>query len=201
MRRYLGGLRRAYRSLGREWWILDLTTDLEIPCFAAVTRKTDGPEEILLGLGAHLDPEVAVKRAVTEMNQVVVLATKGDSPFQPDDRWGRWMREASLLRHSYLAPASAPPRRLRSVPRPDRSDLRDDLEWTFGRLRDRGLEVLVSDQTRPDVGVSVAKVVAPGLRSFRARFGPGRLYGVPVELGWLDRPTPEADLNPVTFFL
>lgn len=198
---YFGKLRHAYRTLGREWWILDLTTDLAIPCFAAVTRKTEGPEEILLGLGAHLDPEIAVKRAVTEMNQVVVLATGRNSPFQRDDRWARWLREASVDRHPYLAPSPSPSRELRSMPRPDRSDLRDDVEWACRHLGERGLEVLVSDQTRPDVGVSVARVVVPGLRSFRSRFGPGRLYEVPVSLGWLARPTPEPELNPVGFFL
>jgi ribosomal protein S12 methylthiotransferase accessory factor len=29
------------------------------------------------------------------------------------------------------------------------------------------------------------------------RFAPGRLYDVPVQLGWLRRPLRRADLNPV----
>jgi ribosomal protein S12 methylthiotransferase accessory factor len=59
----------------------------------------------------------------------------------------------------------------------------------------------VLDQTRPDLGVPVVKVIVPGLRHFWARFGPGRLYDVPVELGWLDAPTAEADLNPTAVFV
>jgi ribosomal protein S12 methylthiotransferase accessory factor len=34
------------------------------------------------------------------------------------------------------------------------------------------------------------------LRHFYRRFAPGRLYDVPVKLGWLDRPVRESDLNP-----
>jgi ribosomal protein S12 methylthiotransferase accessory factor len=45
------------------------------------------------------------------------------------------------------------------------------------------------------------KAIVPGLRHFWARFAPGRLYDVPVALGWLDAPTAEADLNPVAMFL
>ena len=57
------------------------------------------------------------------------------------------------------------------------------------------------DQTRPDVGFPTVKVIAPGLRHFWARYAPGRLYDVPVRLGWLDRPTAEDELNPTLMFL
>jgi ribosomal protein S12 methylthiotransferase accessory factor len=55
----------------------------------------------------------------------------------------------------------------------------------------------VLDQTRPDVGIPVVKVVVPGLRPFYARFGPGRLYEVPVRLGHRSRPALFEELNPV----
>ena len=60
-----------------------------------------------------------------------------------------------------------------------------------------GLDFLVLDQTRPDIEVPVARVIVPGLRHFYRRFAPGRLYDVPIKLGWLDRPVPESDLNPL----
>lgn len=67
--------------------------------------------------------------------------------------------------------------------------------------RRHGLEMLVLDQTRPDIGLPVAKVIVPGLRHFWARFGPGRLYEVPVALGRLEKPTGFADLNPIPLFV
>jgi ribosomal protein S12 methylthiotransferase accessory factor len=41
------------------------------------------------------------------------------------------------------------------------------------------------------------RVIVPGLRHFYRRFGPGRLYDVPIELGLRKRPVPEAELNPL----
>jgi ribosomal protein S12 methylthiotransferase accessory factor len=55
--------------------------------------------------------------------------------------------------------------------------------------RGLGIEILVLDQTRTDVGMPVAKVVMPGMRHFWARFAPGRLYNVAA-------PKPELELNP-----
>jgi len=60
-----------------------------------------------------------------------------------------------------------------------------------------GLDVLVLDQTRPDIEVPVVRVIVPGLRHFYRRFAPGRLYDVPVKLGLRDRPLKENELNPI----
>jgi ribosomal protein S12 methylthiotransferase accessory factor len=60
-----------------------------------------------------------------------------------------------------------------------------------------GLDFLVLDQTRPDVEVPVVRVIVPGLRHFYRRFAPGRLYDVPVKLGWRDWPLTEGELNPL----
>jgi oxazoline/thiazoline synthase len=46
------------------------------------------------------------------------------------------------------------------------------------------------------VAVPVVRVIVPGLRHFYRRFGPGRLYDVPVALGWLGRPLSEHELTP-----
>ena len=89
--------------------------------------------------------------------------------------------------------------------------IRPDLGSKFGRLDTReqvmacvdiakrqGLDFLVLDQTRPDIEVPVVRVIVPGLRHFYRRFAPGRLYDVPIKLGWLDRPVPESELNPLS---
>lgn len=75
-------------------------------------------------------------------------------------------------------------------------DILSDIEACVSRLKEHGIDVFVLDQTRPDVNFPVVRVVAPGLRHFWARFGPGRLYDVPVRQGWLSTPTHEQDLNP-----
>jgi len=48
---------------------------------------------------------------------------------------------------------------------------------------------------------SAGRVIVPGLRHFRARYAPGRLYDTPVALGWLAKPCEEAELNPLELFM
>jgi ribosomal protein S12 methylthiotransferase accessory factor len=62
------------------------------------------------------------------------------------------------------------------------------------------MELLVLDQTRPEIGLPVVKVIVPGLRHFRPRLAPGRLYDVPLRLGWIGQPLTEDQLNPVPYF-
>jgi ribosomal protein S12 methylthiotransferase accessory factor len=64
-----------------------------------------------------------------------------------------------------------------------------------------GMEMLVLDQTRPDIGLKVVKVIVPGMRLFWKRLAPGRLYDVPVQLSWLKEPRPENQLNPFPMWL
>jgi oxazoline/thiazoline synthase len=65
---------------------------------------------------------------------------------------------------------------------------------------EHGLDVLVVDVSRPDVELAVAKVMVPGLRHFWRRLAPGRLYDVPVRMGWLPAPLTESQLNPRSVF-
>jgi bacteriocin biosynthesis cyclodehydratase domain-containing protein len=191
---YLAALREWLARLGREVRVLDVTTDLGIPVFVALSRevphRAGDLRDLIVGAGAHLDPGVAILRALTEVNQ-----------FLPGFLAGRPRRILSADPGddaSYLAPnPSRPARGTADFPVLARADLRDEVELCVDRARQRGLEVLVVDQTREEVGLPVVRVVVPGMRLFRARFAPGRLYDVPVELGWVDAPLDEAVLNPI----
>ncbi|NET57224.1 MAG: hypothetical protein F6K47_13980 [Symploca sp. SIO2E6] len=63
------------------------------------------------------------------------------------------------------------------------------------------LELLVLDQTRPDIGLRVAKVIVPGMRHMWKRLGAGRLYDVPVQMGWLPESLTEEQLNPFPMWM
>ncbi|MEU9360187.1 TOMM precursor leader peptide-binding protein [Streptomyces sp. NPDC048301] len=204
---WTGRMRDLHASLGRELWVLDVTSDFGIPVFAAVTRRADKPaEDILFGFGAHFDPKIALCRAIAEANQlmpaVAEVRADGTGYGCRDERLLDWWRTATTAGHPYLLPdpALAPrvPADFGYVPR---ADLRDDIESVKAAVAERGMELLVLDQTRPDIGLPVVKVVVPGMRHFWDRFAPGRLFDVPVQLGRLDAPTAYQDLNPVTMFL
>jgi bacteriocin biosynthesis cyclodehydratase domain-containing protein len=202
---YYGELAAHYRTLHRELWALDLTHDLGIPTFAALSRRTDKPaEDIIFGLGAHLDPKIALLRAVTELNQflpAVFFVTAKAEKYAWYGEGVRFFKTATIAGDPYLRPdPDAPPRRLDAFPALTTGDIHQDILRCGRILAEKGIEALVLDQTRPDAGLCVARVVAPGLRHFWARFAPGRLFDVPVRLGWRGRPLGEDELNPFAIF-
>ena len=204
---YYQKLQDYYQSLNRTLWVLDLTTDLGISTFAAISaRSGHSPEDIIVGYGAHLSPEIALLRAISELNQflpmVMYTVTDGNTRYpinEPDTV--EWFKTATLANRSYLVPDDhMPSKTMADYTSLSKADLRDDVNTCVAIVRAKGLETLVLDQTRADVGMPVCRVVVPGLRHFWRRLGPGRLYDVPVQLGWLEKPTSEADLNPVSMF-
>lgn len=202
---WLLDLAAYYDTLGRDTWALEVTSDLGIPAFVAVSRRREGPQErLLFGLGCHLDARIALQRAFAEMNQMLGMARDGqeaDDLTIEDAETLAWLTTATLETQPYLAPDPAVPQRTRTDYWVLHSgDLLADLNLCRERIESRGMEVLVLDQTRADVGMPVAKVIVPGLRHFWARFGPGRLYEVPVAMGWRERALTEDELNPVPIF-
>jgi ribosomal protein S12 methylthiotransferase accessory factor len=200
---WLARTRLAYERLGRELWVLDLTTDFGIPVMAAVSRRTTGPVEGLsFGFGAHFDPRLALRRAVTEAAQLLPPEADSAELVTADRDLSAWWRGATVENQPYLRadPAEAP-RTPVACSHPVSQDLRDDVELAETLVRDRGMELFVLDQTRPDVGLPVVKVIIPGMRHFWARFAPGRLFDIPVKLGRLTRPTPYEEINPVPLFV
>ncbi len=192
---YLATAAAYYGRLEREMWVLDATGDFGIPVFVSVSRRTGADtEDILYGAGAHPDPHIAALRAVCELNQCLqwVTGALNDPPTR------QWWQTGKLADHRWLAPAGdRAPRGRADYPVPDTTDTRDDLQHCRALVEARGMEFLVLDQTRPDIGMPVARVIVPGMRHFWARFAPGRLFDVPVKMGWRHRPLAEDQLNPV----
>ncbi|HEX6686948.1 MAG TPA: TOMM precursor leader peptide-binding protein [Candidatus Limnocylindrales bacterium] len=203
---WIDDLRATYAQMGREIWALDLTADLGVPVTAAVSRRLDQPrEDIVFGFGAHRDPAVALRRSLTELNQ---LCSAAFDAFAPDRHRmasvdaKRWWESATIENQQYLLPdPGRPARRPGDYGYRPCDDIRDDVDILHAGLREVGLELLVLNQTRPDIGLPAVKVVVPGLRHFWARLAPGRLYDVPVKLGRRQRPTDFEDLNPVPLFV
>ena len=199
---YLATASDYYARYERDLWMLDVTSDFRIPTFVALSRRPDAQtEDIIYGAGAHADPRIAALRAICELNQCLTWLPrpgKGDGRPMIDDPLALWWWKTTRLADcSWLAPAAHMPRSKASrYPVTESTDTREDVETCRGLVEARGMEFLVLDQTRPDVGMPVVRVIVPGMRHFWARFAPGRLYDVPVGMGRLKHPLAEADLNP-----
>jgi ribosomal protein S12 methylthiotransferase accessory factor len=204
---YFDRLVEHYRQDGREVWALDLTSDLGVPTIAAVSRRIDrSAEDIVIGFGAHFEPRLALMRALTEVNQFMPAVNRTNAAGETlywfhDPEAVQWWRTSTIESDPYVVPMpGVAPRRASDFPASAETDILGDVERCIAIARAAGSELLVVDQTQPDIGLPVVKVMAPGLRHFWKRFGPGRLYDAPVALGWLDSPVKEADLNPIGIF-
>jgi ribosomal protein S12 methylthiotransferase accessory factor len=191
-----------HRARGRDLWVLDVTSDLGIPTFVAVSRRQSDRGRIALGFGAHLDAKTAISRAIGELNQFLGGVERWTPPRPAfDDGTSKWIGSATTDREPYLLASSRlPPTTPDTHSRFD-LDVQGALDHCGGLLRAAGVDVLVSDLTRPDVDLKVVKVIAPGLRHFWARFAPGRLYTTPVALQRVAVPVPEDQLNSTPMFL
>jgi thiazole/oxazole-forming peptide maturase SagD family component len=190
---------------GRSFWLLDVTADLGVPVVVAVSRCTDGPtEDLIFGFGAGLTLRSAAVRATAELAQFLPAvgerAADGRTRYRwPNDVGPRFWRNETLATQPQLAPHPT----LRSPvqePGPAEVDLHDVRDRLVADLAGHGLDPIVMDLTEPDVGLSAVRVTVPGLRHIWRRLGPGRLYDVPVQLGWLTTPRRERDLNPTDIF-
>jgi ribosomal protein S12 methylthiotransferase accessory factor len=191
---YVRDLRRQFAEAGRKVWVLDVTSDLGVPTYVAIMHwMKDGHENIEFGSGAHFDRRIALLRALTELNQFLAIGMMGGASGEKPTLDG--VTALRLENYPFLIPAENPV----VPPAPDlklADNSRGQVEACVDVARQAGYDFLVLDQTRPDVGVSVVRVIVPGLRHFYRRFGSGRLYDIPVKLGLLDRPRLEAELTP-----
>ncbi|TMV43994.1 TOMM precursor leader peptide-binding protein [Paenibacillus mesophilus] len=199
------------------------TMESGIPCVWAVAknRKPNGVNLICIA-GAHLDPVRAVKSAVHELSGMMLTL---DDKFEANRaEYERMYQDPMLVRvmedHSLLYSLPQAQERLRFLleedrplrtfgeefkPAPRHADLTDDLNDILLRFRKLDLEVIVVDQTAPELrrdGLHCVKVLIPGMMPMTFGHhlvrveGLKRVLTVPAELGYFKRPLLREQLNP-----
>ena len=179
-------------TIGRRLLLLDCTTDVGIPAYVAIAPRHDGSEP-LVSSAADFSPRRAAIRAATEVGQVWFEAQRSRS-LAPVIH--RWLTNATTTTEPYLAPIDLIDAQPEPAPAATPAWMR-----IVDRLGAVGLEAYAVDHSRADVTLRTVRAIVPGLRHIWNRRAPGRLYDVPVAMRWLDRPTAEADLNPIRCWL
>jgi ribosomal protein S12 methylthiotransferase accessory factor len=154
-------------SIQRRTWLLDITTDLGVPCVAAVSCHADG-SGFAFGLAARPVLSAAVRSAVLEMCQLeladAVVATKrrehGDDALNAQDRIHLQRAAINADQCRLLQPVAEQADHV-SLPATEASVI-------FGlivrRLEELGIDTFFLDLTRPRFAVPVVRVIAPGLQ-------------------------------------
>lgn len=152
----------------RRSWLLDITTDIGVPCVAAVSCMADG-FGFAFGLAARPTLKAAARSAILEMCQgelahAVVEAKcseRGEAALNERDRVHR--RRATMINANQcllLQPGLERTEHLAI----NTTDSGDVLQLIVDRLAQFGIETFALDLTRPRFKVPVARVIAPGLQ-------------------------------------
>ncbi len=160
--------RLRQNASARRSWLLDITTDIGVPCVASVSCTTDG-FGLAFGLAARPTLAAAAHSAVLEMCQIelahaVVEAKcreRGEAALNERDRIHR--RRATMInadRCLLLQPAAERAEHLNF----NTTDSSAALQLIVNRLGQFGIETYGLNLTRRRIAVPVARVIAPGLQ-------------------------------------
>jgi ribosomal protein S12 methylthiotransferase accessory factor len=156
--------------------LFDLTIDTAVPTYLAyLIDATTRHVGMCRGYGTHLDPAVAMSRALTEAAQsrVGLIAGARDDRLATDHHHARRADQ-----HRRVASWLGVPLTRRGDEHPDgvAGGFADDLRVLLDRLSTVGVErVGVLDLTHPELDIPVVRVHAPGLEGYLTWYHrPGR---------------------------
>jgi ribosomal protein S12 methylthiotransferase accessory factor len=160
---FLASLRQGRRE--RRSWLLDITSEIGVPCAAAISCNADG-RGFACGTAARTTMAAAAQSALKEMCHIELaldliaakLATRADAKLNPIER-RHWLRATAIdvddcaLLHPCGEPAA------HRLPGGDR-----DFTSLVQHLDAAGVELHLVDLTRPRFGIPVVRVIAPDLQ-------------------------------------
>lgn len=198
---YIEKVTAYYRSIERSLEVMDITSDLGIPVFVAISHCLKNGDKVIYAFGAHLDASIALERAIIELNQLLPVAVK-ESHLIRDLTFRNWLHTVKRTDHDYLIPQETEMKDIQTDYPPCCGPwLYDSLMFCLNALEKVNLKLFVLDLTQKDIGLPVVRVIIPGLRHFWRRTAQGRLYTVPVKMGWLEKEKKESELNPISIFI
>nr|MBA2682293.1 TOMM precursor leader peptide-binding protein [Ktedonobacteraceae bacterium] len=211
--------------MGYDMHFLDTRLDTQIPTITAVAvKREDSYGKLVLAAGVGLDPEDAIRGALCEV--AAYVATIGDrvqkNLAQLRTLAGDFSKVNSLDQHPliYGLPEMAKHAefllqnphissveeayKTQMAEHPLNRDLLDDLQSCIDIILKLGMDVIVVDQTCPELegtGLKVASVIVPGLMPIDFGWGRQRVFTlprlrtVPRTAGFLSRDFDPALLN------
>jgi ribosomal protein S12 methylthiotransferase accessory factor len=161
---------KRFNDSGVEIYLKDLTSDIGIPTIGAAADDvfTKDPELLSIGVGTHLNPEIAAVRALTEVAQSRTTHKHGskiNAKIQDANRSAGYENLKKINRMWYSRTGST--LRLDEIKRLDTPYVLDDIEAVFERLAECGFDkVIAVDLTRPEINVPAVRMIIPGLEVY-----------------------------------
>jgi ribosomal protein S12 methylthiotransferase accessory factor YcaO len=174
---YLKQVKKFFAKRDSSFWILDITSDLGIPVMAAISSHP-----LCIGFSAHTNSLTAARNAAAELIQMSLLRDHAE------DLWSNpssisWWNDMKIEEERYLYPS-------------EKVAIRSKLSTSaYSCLRAKDFDIFVLDCSQPRSDHKVVRTFVPGLRKPQPRFGLGRLYEVPVQLGDFTTKKGELQMN------
>lgn len=150
--------------------LMDFTADVNIPTIAASADDTLLKDAglLTLGIGTHLDPEVAVLRALTEVAQSRATQIHGA---REDTVRADFARTAGYERmkriNKYYFQEEDEKIRLSDIENRSTDSITKDIDIVLDELKSNEIEhVLYYDLTRPELNVNVVRVIIPTMELY-----------------------------------
>jgi ribosomal protein S12 methylthiotransferase accessory factor len=178
---------RSGASSSRRSWLLDITTDLGIPCIAALSCRPDG-RGLAFGLASRLTLQAAARSAVFELCQIELAyavieakrAERGDAALNARDRVH--MQRANAIdadRCALLRPVAGRADHLSIDP----SDKVLALQALVRCLQETGVSAYGLDLTRARFAIPVARIMTPALQGEPSQIVTRRLANTIAQTG------------------
>ena len=151
-------LLEKFHNQGIDIKLMDITADLKITTVAASADDTvlKDPALLTLGVGTHLNPEVAVIRALTEVAQSRATQIHGT---REDTIRADFMRKSGY-RHYFQKEEETI--NLGDIEDKSSHSIKRDIETSIEEVRKAGFnQILYTDLTREEIGINVARVIIP----------------------------------------
>lgn len=163
-------LLNKFESEGIAIKLLNLTADIKITTVAAVADDTvlKDPALLSLGVGTHLNPEIAILRALTEVAQSRATQIHGT---REDTSRAVFMRKAGYERmkriNKHYFSESEKVQSISDIKDLSTESFKEDIAICLKELKNNRIDdVLFRDLTRKELGISVVRVIIPGLELY-----------------------------------
>lgn len=150
--------------------LMDLTADVKIPTIAATADDTilKDPALLTLGVGTHLNPEIAIIRALTEVAQSRATQIHGA---REDTVRADFMRKAGYERmkriNNHYFNEEKEQVQIEDIENKATDSLKKDIEIAVSELKNSSFDkILFTDLTRKELGISVVRVIIPGSETY-----------------------------------
>lgn len=154
------------RQAGLAVAVWETTTDFGIPSFECMISDSRIDSHLGVGAGCHPSRPIALLRALTEAVQVRTTYITGARDDLPPEQYTETGKAEKARRAARVMASNGPGRSFAEGPNRNSETFEEDLSWMLERLRANGIQqVAVVDLTRPEFGIPVVRVVAPGLEA------------------------------------